>query len=75
MLKNKILVSGCLGTLFFTTNITPANALELDEDTRTVTLDLQFWSVPGLQISKELDFSNIYMRIFQTRRVTLFCHE
>jgi photosystem II cytochrome c550 len=39
MLKNKILVGSCLATLIFTGTANPANALELDEDTRTVTLD------------------------------------
>jgi len=39
MLKNKILVGGVLSTLLFATNVTPVQALELDEDTRTVTLD------------------------------------
>ena len=39
MLKNKILVGSFLTALFFTTNISPVQALELDEDTRTVTLD------------------------------------
>ena len=39
MLKNKILVGSILATLFFNSGLAPANALELDEDTRTVTLD------------------------------------
>ncbi len=39
MLKNKILVGGVLSTLLFATNGTPVQALERDEDTRTVTLD------------------------------------
>ena len=39
MLKNKILVGSFLATLFFSTNVSPVQALELDEDTRTVTLD------------------------------------
>ena len=39
MLKNRILVGGALATLFFTSNVNPVQALELDEDTRTVTLD------------------------------------
>ena len=38
MLKNKILVGSFLATLFFS-SINPVSALELDEDTRTVTLD------------------------------------
>jgi len=39
MLKSKILVGSCLATLIFTGAANPASALELDEDTRTVTLD------------------------------------
>ena len=39
MLKNKILVGSFVATLFFATNVSPVQALELDEDTRTVTLD------------------------------------
>ena len=39
MLKNKILVGSLLTSLFFTTNVNPVQALELDEDTRTVQLD------------------------------------
>jgi len=39
MLKNKILVGSFLASLFLTTNVSPVSALELDEDTRTVTLD------------------------------------
>ena len=39
MLKTKILVGSFLATLLFSTNVNPAQALELDEDTRTVTLD------------------------------------
>ena len=39
MLKNKILVASILSTLFVNFNVAPVNALELDEDTRTVTLD------------------------------------
>ena len=39
MLKNKILVGSVLTTLCFTSNVSPVQALELDEDTRTVTLD------------------------------------
>ena len=38
MLKNKILVGSFLATLLFTTNVSPVQALELDEDTRTATL-------------------------------------
>ena len=39
MLKNRILVGSFLATLFFTSNVGPVQALELDEDTRTVSLD------------------------------------
>jgi len=39
MLKNKVLVSSCLAALLLGGNAVPAYALELDEDTRTVTLD------------------------------------
>ena len=39
MLKNKFLMGSFLATLFFSANIPYANALELDEDTRTVPLD------------------------------------
>ena len=39
MLKNKILVASILSVLFVSSNVGPVNALELDEDTRTVTLD------------------------------------
>ena len=39
MLKNKILVTTILSALLVSSNVVPANALELDEDTRTVTLD------------------------------------
>ena len=60
MLKNKILVGSFLASLFFS-SITPVNALELDEDTRTVTLDSKVWSpvinhqdiVPGNLIEKD----------------------
>ena len=45
MLKNKALVSGCLATLILAGNVNSANALELDEDTRTVTLDAKGNSV------------------------------
>jgi photosystem II cytochrome c550 len=45
MLKNKILLGSFLATLFVSTNISPASALELDEDTRTVTLDAKGNSV------------------------------
>jgi len=39
MLKNKMLLGGACAALFFTANVNPAQALELDEDTRTVVLD------------------------------------
>jgi photosystem II cytochrome c550 len=39
MLKNKILVASILSALFVSSNVGPVSALELDEDTRTVTLD------------------------------------
>ena len=39
MLKNKILVASIFSALFVSSNVGPVNALELDEDTRTVTLD------------------------------------
>jgi photosystem II cytochrome c550 len=39
MLKNKVLIGGILATLFLNSNVSPVNALELDEDTRTVPLD------------------------------------
>ena len=39
MLKNKILVGSFAASLFFAGNLSPVSALELDEDTRTVTLD------------------------------------
>jgi photosystem II cytochrome c550 len=45
MLKNKILVGSCLSALFFANTVGSANALELDEDTRTVTLDAKGNSV------------------------------
>ena len=45
MLKNKILIGSILATLLFSSSVTPANALELDEDTRTVTLDAKGNSV------------------------------
>ena len=39
MLKNKTLVGSCLAALLFISNAAPVQALELDEDTRTVMLD------------------------------------
>ena len=39
MLKSKFLLGSVLATLVLSTHISSANALELDEDTRTVTLD------------------------------------
>ena len=45
MLKNKNLVGSFLAALFLATNVGSAQALELDEDTRTVTLDAKGNSV------------------------------
>ena len=45
MLKNKFLIGSILATFFFSTNVPLANALELDEDTRTVPLDAKGNSV------------------------------
>ena len=45
MLKNKILVGSVLASLLITTNSKPVSALELDEDTRTVSLDAKGNSV------------------------------
>ena len=39
MLKNKVLVSSILASLLVSTAVQPVKALELDEDTRTVSLD------------------------------------
>jgi photosystem II cytochrome c550 len=39
MFKNKILVGSFAASLFFAGHVSPVSALELDEDTRTVTLD------------------------------------
>lgn len=39
VLKNKFLIGSILATFMFTTQIASCSALELDEDTRTVTLD------------------------------------
>ena len=39
MLKNRFLLGSILATLVFSAHVSSANALELDEDTRTVTLD------------------------------------
>ena len=39
MLKSKFLLGSVLATFIFGTHVSSANALELDEDTRTVTLD------------------------------------
>ena len=39
MLKNRFLLGSTLATLVFSAHVSAANALELDEDTRTVTLD------------------------------------
>ena len=45
MLKNKVLVASVISALFVGSNVNPVNALELDEDTRTVTLDAKGNSV------------------------------
>jgi photosystem II cytochrome c550 len=45
MLNKKVLVGGLATSLLVTSNIQPAQALELDEDTRTVTLDAKGNSV------------------------------
>jgi len=45
MLKNKILIGSFVTSLLLTTNVNPVNALELDEDTRTVPLDAKGNSV------------------------------
>jgi photosystem II cytochrome c550 len=45
MLKNKILVGSFIASVLFAGNVSPANALELDEDTRTVPLDAKGNSV------------------------------
>jgi photosystem II cytochrome c550 len=45
MLKNKFLIGSILATLFFSSNVSPVSALELDEDTRTVPLDIKGNSV------------------------------
>jgi photosystem II cytochrome c550 len=45
MLKNKILVGSFIGALLFSNNVSPVQALELDEDTRTVALDAKGNSV------------------------------
>jgi photosystem II cytochrome c550 len=39
MLKNRFLLGSILATLVFSVHVSSVNALELDEDTRTVTLD------------------------------------
>lgn len=39
VLKNKFLVGSILASLLFNAQVLPCSALELDEDTRTVTLD------------------------------------
>ena len=41
MLKNKFLLGSVLAAFVLNTHISSANALELDEDTRTVTLDIK----------------------------------
>jgi len=45
MLKNKILIGSFVASLLLSTNVSPVNALELDEDTRTVPLDAKGNSV------------------------------
>jgi photosystem II cytochrome c550 len=45
MLKNKILIGSLAASLLLANNVSPANALELDEDTRTVPLDAKGNSV------------------------------
>ena len=45
MLKKKILVGSILASLVLSSNAGPVNTLELDEDTRTVTLDTKGNSV------------------------------
>jgi photosystem II cytochrome c550 len=45
MLKNKTLVGSLVASLLLATNVSPVNALELDEDTRTVPLDAKGNSV------------------------------
>jgi photosystem II cytochrome c550 len=45
MLKNKILVGSFVASILLGSNVNPANALELDEDTRTVPLDAKGNSV------------------------------
>jgi photosystem II cytochrome c550 len=45
MLKNKILIGSFVASLLLSTNVSPVNALELDEDTRTVPLDTKGNSV------------------------------
>jgi photosystem II cytochrome c550 len=45
MLKNKILVGSFVASILLGSNVSPANALELDEDTRTVPLDAKGNSV------------------------------
>jgi photosystem II cytochrome c550 len=45
MLKNKLFVGSIVGAMVFNNYVGSANALELDEDTRTVTLDAKGNSV------------------------------
>jgi len=45
MLKNKILLGSFIASILLTNTVSPANALELDEDTRTVPLDAKGNSV------------------------------
>jgi photosystem II cytochrome c550 len=41
VLKNNFLIAGLLGSFLLTSQVQTCNALELDEDTRTVTLDIK----------------------------------
>ena len=41
VLKNNFLIAGLLGSFLLTNQVQTCNALELDEDTRTVTLDIK----------------------------------
>ena len=56
--KNKILLGSTIASVFFCSNLLPAHALELDEDTRTVTLDSKGNSVilTPEQVKEENDY-------------------
>ena len=41
VLKNNFLIAGLLGSFLLTSQVQTCNALELDEDTRTLTLDIK----------------------------------